>query len=444
MATLRTATPQVRPAGFALSFVITVISIMLASCPFSLAQTLTVLHTFEQVQDDGYNPFSPVVIDKNGVLYGTTFYGGDYQTCGGCGEVYQVSPPAQPGGAWNYSAIYEFTGGYDGCCVYSALTLDSKGRLYGVTDEASPSEKLFRLKAPAKPGSFWHFQDLYDFKNGMIPTTPLLIDSAGALYGVTPYGGSSGCGGSGCGAVLQFVPTKRGKWTENILYQFTGGADGALPASIVMDSTGTLYGVASEGGTVTQNCPSGCGTAFKLAPGPGGAWTYTVLYRFVLHDHDPYALLVTDSSADLYGLAVRGQYATEVFKLAPRPKGPSVNSLVHRFSPQNVPRSYCGYPTSFLTAGPDGTLYGGIFGDIDLYFGALFQLTPPAGGTGPWTYTTLWDFNESGPDLNPNGVALGPDGALYGTTNGGDSTGGTVFRLQLPSQAPWPPTDFCY
>jgi len=89
-------------------------------------------------------------------------------------------------------------------------------------------------------------------------------------------------------------------------------------------------------------------------------------------------------------------------------------------------------------------MYGAIFGDIDLYFGALFQLTPPAGNKGPWTYTTLWDFNESGPDLNPNGVVLGPDGALYGTTNGGDSSGGTVFQLELPSQAPWPPSDFCY
>jgi hypothetical protein len=97
-----------------------------------------------------------------------------------------------------------------------------------------------------------------------------------------------------------------------------------------------------------------------------------------------------------------------------------------------------------LTAEPNGVLYGAIFGDIDLYFGALFQLTPPAGGKGPWAYTTLWDFNESGPDLNPNGVALGPDGALYGTLNGGDSDGGSVFRLQLPSQAPWPPQDFCY
>lgn len=38
----------------------------------------------------------------------------------------------------------------------------------------------------------------------------------------------------------------------------------------------------------------------------------------------------------------------------------------------------------------------------------------------------------------------GADGALYGTLNGGDSDGGSVFQLQLPSQAPWPPSDFCY
>jgi hypothetical protein len=413
---------------------------MLACCGFSFAQTLTVLHEFNGGQGDGYNPFAPVVIDQNGVLYGTTFYGGNLKDCVvGCGEVYQVAPPAQTGGAWTYSAIYEFTGGNDGCCVYSALTLDSKGRLYGVNNS------LFRLTRPTKPGAFWRYNDLYDFTDGLLPNTPLVLDSAGALYGVSPYGGLSGCGGSGCGAVLQFVPSKHGKWTENILYEFTGAADGAWPASIVIDGTGALYGIASVGGNVTQNCPSGCGTVFKLEPGSGGAWTYTVLYRFTgAPDDNPYSV-VRDSSGDLYGLAVRGsQGATEVFKVTPHKRGAGSERLLHRFSPQDIPSDYCGYSPSFLTGGANGILYGAIFGDIDLYFGALFQLTPPADGTGHWSYTTLWDFNESGPDLNPNGVALGPDGALYGTTNGGDSSGGTVFQLQLPSQAPWPPSDFCY
>jgi uncharacterized repeat protein (TIGR03803 family) len=444
MAIQRKAILRVRPAGFRPSLVIGFISIMLACCGFSLAQNLTLLHVFNGGPGDGYNPYSPVVIDQNGVLYGTTFYGGNSQ---GYGEVYQVAPPAQPGGAWTYSAIYEFTGGKDGCCVYSALTLDSKGRLYGVTDEASPSDKLFRLTAPAKSGTFWHFKDLYDFTNSIYPNTPLLIDSAGALYGVSLNGGLQNCGGS-CGVVLQFVRTQNGPWTENILYQFTGGADGAFPASIVLDSaTGTLYGIASGGGIMPPNCTyvSGCGTVFKLTPTQGGTWNYSVLYSFTgVHDYSPYAGLVRDSSGNLYGLARRGQYATEVFKLTPHKNGTWTKALLHRFAPKNIPADYCGYPPSYLTVGANGVLYGAIFGDIDLYFGALFQLTPPAGGKGPWAYTTLWDFNESGPDLNPNGVVQGADGALYGTLNGGDSDGGSVFQLQLPSQAPWPPSDFCY
>jgi hypothetical protein len=162
-----------------------------------------------------------------------------------------------------------------------------------------------------------------------------------------------------------------------------------------------------------------------------------------LHDQSPFSL-VRGTDSNFYGLAVRGQYGSDVFKLTPH-KGLWTKGLVHAFNPHDLPKDYCGYSASFLTTGPNGTLYGAIFGDIDLYFGALFQLTPATpNGTWPWTYTTLWDWNESGPDLNPNGVLLGPDGALYGTLNGGDSGGGSVFRLQLPSQAPWPPKDFCY
>ena len=438
MATLRTTISPRHPARFRLSFVISLIAVMLAWTAVSLAQPLTLLHVFNQVPGDGYNPYAPVVMGQNGVLYGTTFYGGNYQACVvGCGEAYQLTPPAQPGGPWNYFPIYEFTGGRDGCCVDTALTLDNQGRLYGVTDEGIPYDNLFRLTSPTN--TFWKYNDLYDFTNSIYPSTPLLIDSAGALYGVSLYGGPYG-------VVVQFVPNQNGPWTGNILYRFTGGTDGAYPAAIVLDSaTGTLYGIASAGGMVAPNCPSGCGTAFQLAPAPGGTWTYSVLYSFKgVHDWNPYAGLVRDARGNLYGLASRSNYATEVFKLTRHQNGTWTDSLLHRFAAKDIPEDYCGYPPSFLTQGSDGALYGAIFGDIDLYFGALFQLTPPAGGKGSWAYTTTWDFNESGPDLNPNGVVQGPDGALYGTTNGGDSTGGTVFRLQLPSQAPWPPTDFCY
>jgi hypothetical protein len=83
------------------------------------------------------------------------------------------------------------------------------------------------------------------------------------------------------------------------------------------------------------------------------------------------------------------------------------------------------------TAGPNGTLLGTIIGDVDFYPGNVFQLTPPAGGTGPWTYSQLWSFNR-GPDRNPLdvGVGQGPEqGKLFGALDSGDSTDGTVYEL---------------
>lgn len=437
-----TALQYLRRRKLQLLFLATLFSFVLVFSAKPLAQNLTLLHQFGFGAGDGYNPFSPVVIGQNGVLYGTTFYGGNLQDCSlGCGEVYQMSPPTEPGGAWNYSPIYEFTGSNDGCCAYSSLTLDNKGRLYGVNNS------VFQLTATTS--SFWKYNDLYDVTNAVYPKTPLVIDSTGALYGASTYGGLKNCSGgaSYCGVVLQFIPSQSGQWTEKILYQFTGGADGAYPSSVVLDSvTGALYGVAQGGGVVSPNCTytGGCGTVFKLAPTSSGTWNYSVLYSFTgVNDSEPYAV-VRDSNGNFYGLALRGLYAQEVFKLTPHKNGTWSERLLHRFSGQDTPSAYCGYPPSYLTMVSNGVLYGAIFGDIDLYFGALFQLSPPAGGKGPWAYTTIWDFNESGPDLNPNGVALGSDGALYGTMNGGDSDGGSVFRLQLPSQAPWPPSDFCY
>ena len=64
-----------------------------------------------------------------------------------------------------------------------------------------------------------------------------------------------------------------GSWTENILYSFTGKGDGANPsAGVILDSTGNLYGTATEGGF-------GSGTVYQLARSDSG-WTENRLYQF--------------------------------------------------------------------------------------------------------------------------------------------------------------------
>jgi hypothetical protein len=138
---------------------------------------------------------------------------------------------------------------------------------------------VFKLK-PKSDGT-WTESVLHKFKGGFDGATPfggLIFDKAGNLYGTTE---SLGTGGAG--DVYQLKRNANGTWTENILYMFTGnGPDGVSPtSSLVFDGAGNLYGTNLEGGNM--NCsggPYGCGVAFKLTPNPGGSWSESLLYAF--------------------------------------------------------------------------------------------------------------------------------------------------------------------
>src|ERR1700679_3691108 len=67
---------------------------------------------------DGAHPSASLVIGTNGVLYGTTQYGGS-ATAGsrcsqygatGCGTVFQLTPPSASGGTWTETILHSFTG----------------------------------------------------------------------------------------------------------------------------------------------------------------------------------------------------------------------------------------------------------------------------------------------------------------------------------------------
>jgi hypothetical protein len=82
--------------------------------------TENILHTFKgEPFKDGDTPQGGLIIDDAGNLYGTTAYGGagSCQLLGGpvgCGTVFEVSPPAQQGGAWTYAILCSFQGNKDG------------------------------------------------------------------------------------------------------------------------------------------------------------------------------------------------------------------------------------------------------------------------------------------------------------------------------------------
>jgi hypothetical protein len=412
-------------AFFSLPFVMSLMLVSMALGGNSEAQTVTVLHTFNGFSGDGYNPFAPVIAAPDGTLYGTANSGGNLSCTlgfGGCGVVFQETPSS---GQWIYSTIHEFDGTDgvgDGCCQTSTLTRDKAGRLYGVTTGGSFG-KIFRM-ARGAAGRPWHFDILYTFQDksdGEFPLTPLFIDGAGALYGITPSGSLSSCP-NGCGAVFQIVPptTQGGAWTENTLYQFTGGSDGGTPDTMILDSHGVIYGTTNFAGVVNGECPSGCGVVFRLAPSQGGSWTYSVIYTFDgKPDGNPYSSLFEDASGVLYGLAFQINVGQEVFRLTPPQSGGGTwtKSIVASFN----------NGITYLTAGAKGVLYGVEVGDQDFNAGSLFKLTPRTGGG--YATTLIVDFNN-GPDRNPNAVTVGPSGVLYGTLSGGSSDGGMVISVK--------------
>src|SRR5271165_7023018 len=134
--------------------------------------------------------------------------------------------------------------------------------------------------------------------------------------------------------------------TYKVLYNFTGGQDGAYPnAGVTIDKAGNLYGTASEGG-------SGSGTVFKLSYKDSG-WIFTPLYSFKGSDGaGPDAEVTIAPDGVLYGTTGGGgSYGYGVgFSLRPSPTScktalcPWNENLIHAFSGG----SDGGYPTSDL------------------------------------------------------------------------------------------------
>lgn len=78
--------------------------------------------------------FRNLVLDpSSGKLYGTTHCDGEYNS----GTVYELTPS---GGTWNYDQLYTFTGGKDGLYSFSNLILN-QGILYGTTKYGGTGHK---------------------------------------------------------------------------------------------------------------------------------------------------------------------------------------------------------------------------------------------------------------------------------------------------------------
>jgi uncharacterized repeat protein (TIGR03803 family) len=254
--------------------------------------TQSVIHEFG-TSGDGSSPSCDLVLDPSTTtLFGTTSEGGGE----GEGTVFSL---VNSNGAWKETVLYSFQGLEDGRQPLAGLYRDSSGALYGTASYAG-AEGVGTLFELIKSHDAWKEHKLHDFANGSdgaVPSSQLIADSDGALFGTTYDGGVHGYG-----TVFKIVHAI-GKWKETVLWSFAGGAgDGANPDdALYMDEAGTLYGTTGMGGS------GGYGTLFALKES-GGSWTETMLHSFAGGNDGeyPFAGLIADSSGNLYGTTIFG------------------------------------------------------------------------------------------------------------------------------------------
>ena len=189
----------------------------------------TVLYSFTGGADGGY-PSAGVIRDSAGNLYGTASYGGTADV----GVVFKVNTSGQE------TVLYSFAGGANGAYPYSGLVGDSAGNLYGTTYAGGTAGLgvVYKVDAAGQETVLYTFPPPHD---GASPTAGVVRDSAGNLYGTTGAGGAQNAG-------VVYKLDRAGQ--ETVLYSFTGGADGGYPhAGVIRDSAGNLYGTTPFGGT---------------------------------------------------------------------------------------------------------------------------------------------------------------------------------------------------
>jgi uncharacterized repeat protein (TIGR03803 family) len=411
------------------------------------AQALTTLHSFTGANGDGEIPFpeGQLSFDNNGSIYGTAASGGDNYN----GIVYQLVPPATQGGAWTEHVLYEFAGGTDGRQPSVGVVFDHLGNLYGSTQFGGNAQAcgggcgtIFELSPPAQSGGAWTHTVLYTFEGGFDGQYPgeMLFGTNGDLYSTTTSGGTPGvlCHSNqrikfGCGTVFQFSPPaqKGGSWTKTVIYTFPGfKGDGTGPGTeFTFDSEGNIYGM-TGGGT------SGYGTVYELSPEGNGAWKETILHDFTggADGGYPGGTVTLGPDGVLYGAASYSGVPNDsglIFQLSPPAQsgGTWTETVLHNFP---ASKSDGNTPATTMTIDQNGNLYGttdfGGLSNCNGSCGIIFKLAPPVGG-GQWTETVLHDLGNSGQD--PNGcIVYFRNGLLYGTTMFlGSADEGTVFTL---------------
>jgi uncharacterized repeat protein (TIGR03803 family) len=212
----------------------------------------TVLHSFTGPSDGASPSNGHLTMDEFGNLYGVTVMGGSKCDTEGCGALYKLSNKGR------LTVLHRFAGGTsDGCYPMGSVVQDKAGNLYGTTNQCGSQSGGIIWKVSKKGRE----TVLHNFaggpSDGVYPLAGVTRDSKGNLYGVTDEGGSgNNCGiDVGCGTLYRLSASGR----LTLLHSFDLN-DGAHPLGEVLRTKQVLFGTTKYGGKHSG------GTVWKYAP----------------------------------------------------------------------------------------------------------------------------------------------------------------------------------
>jgi len=344
---------------------------------------------------EGSSPQGAMVELPNGILLGSTSFGGEYES----GTLFQIE-------SGNYSKLFDLIPEIHGGQIKTNIVALDDGSFVVATSTGAE----FNSGALLNFDLNGNIETLFSFTSsstGRGCSGSLAFDSGqGLIYGTCQNGGNLGFG-----TAFRYVPSSA---IFSVIHHFEGDEGGSNPeGGLILSDAGILYGAAKFGGTHEQ------GIIFEINPFGN---VFNKIYDLSGENSDgrfPIGRLLLSESNHLLGTCSEGgsSGAGTIFSC-------SISGnfeRLHNFSAL----SEGSFPKTGLTLGNDGFHYGVTELGAANGVGSIYRID----SQGNFELIQAMDFTEVG--SNPIGdlILLNNNNLAGVATNGGNNDAGTAFTI---------------